>query len=336
MDKEKRHLRQMSLGEEFRSALYLYFPFVLKQSGASGSSIMNGALPGTKEWIRLYGEHKNIEFEWQKFRQRHNAAQERAELVRNFLGNEALEVEQDDGLHLVSLLRPDIRFSGCVGRSMDGSNIRFMDMVASYPRNGDVVAEPRGEPDAKRSRNGELVYNDFRIHIGHGVTLAPGSVAEMEYLDDVKKEALDSCPPELKEWAADLRKVRHIGSVKVFEDGTQMVGVYTNRDFKKEGIDHPLDNVQGRVITCYGRENYEQRIKNTGDWNRLSFSAQQVDLLRPEYDWDEEFAGLQQDERYTLEAALLGDETAAKKAVHLLRQINGDRPVEFGVAQQIS
>ena len=324
------------LSTTFHDALHLYMPFLVQRGEVQASSVMSGVLPGTSEWNELYGEPADLEFEWRKFKQRHVAARERALLSRRVLGNEALELRHGNVSKVISLQRPDIRFSGCVGHSMEGSDIRYMDLVATYPRKGAVAVDTVGEPDADASNEDADVYTNFRIHIGEGVELVRGSIVELRFLDHVMREALEGCPVDLREWAGQLRKIRHISSIKKKGDRAEDIdiGVSYNRDDKLEaGFDHPVDAIEGRVFTRYKRTNYESQIRYSGDWGNLSLSAQFPDLLGPKYNWNTEFSKLSKGEQGVLKSALLGNGELYREAVGILREHGLDSMGKVNLAQ---
>ncbi|NQW00192.1 MAG: hypothetical protein HQ483_10875 [Rhodospirillales bacterium] len=303
MVKNTIHLRSA-----FRNARYLLLPFFLGPESRQASSVMNGFLPCTEEWFHLYPHTKEDHPNdiWERFFRRHAVAVERAKTLRNILGNEALEIHDDDGVIPVSLLRPDIRISGCVGRSMAGANIHFMDIIAVYPQTSDLSEtsiEFRGE---YRVENDQKVYDDFRIHIGEGITIAPGDIAELKYIDRMMDEAINSCPDHLVSWAQKIHKIRYVDCVKLSGNGSVTVGVSKHSEHIQKGEDHNLENIKGRVFATYSRSLYESQIMQAGQWQDLSIGARYSDFLRPECNWNEAFASLPENDVNLIVSALLG------------------------------
>lgn len=290
-------------------------------------SIMTGSLPMTKDWLDVYPLelHSGLDFEelsklvWPRFRRRHEVANERAHALRKAIGNEILRVTQPQGDKLVSSLQPEIEFAGCVGASLNGSGIMYMDIVAIYKRTGDIVTEAIGEP-VSVTDDGWKVYDTFSIDIGDGVYLKPGSIAELRFDDDKIAEATASCPENVDVWPTyGVHKLRHVDLLKVSPEGELVIGVSKNRKEREAGDDHTIENIRGRIITRYDRNKYEAQLRAAGSWRDMSFGARHPDFLKPDFSWDTSYPDIDPDLKKDADDLIMGRATFGVARVNEIR-----------------
>lgn len=293
-----------SMRGAFRNACYLYFPYFMPFDKPASQEIMTGVLPGTSEWYSAYPSLRggDLDGQWQKFKRRHDVAKERAKLFRDIVKNETAILRNNENHVLISLRRPEISFAGCVGASLVGSGINYMDIVGIYPRTAEPIVNVGDACEV--DQNGTRSYSEFSIGIGDGMYLGPDDLVALQYGSDVMDSALQSCPEHLKEWASGINKLRRLAHVDISSDGEVFLRVSAFRGKGEVSYSHSIDHISGRAFIHYSRGDYENRIDKLGLFEELSFAGKVPDLLRPDCNWDKVFSSFSKEEREIAERVI--------------------------------
>lgn len=318
-----------------RNSAYLHFPLLSRGKTLPTSTVMSGVLPGTQQWRKYYPETLDVpdELLWRLFRRRHDIAQERADHFRQLAKAEAPVIESVHGSLPISLRRPDVLMVGCVGASMTGAGIRYMDLLVIMP----VRRMPTVNPGpVTRRKNGVAEHDNFIVNIDENSSLSAGNIALLNYNPPIMNEARKTCPSDLLDWLDTLQKIRKVDTLKVKEDGKQFLGVSTNRGVPESGFDHPIENIYGRAFAHYSCEHYEPRLKNSGIWNRLSLAARYPYFISPRTVWSNEFSDLSRQERQIVEAALLNEDDNSAAAENILNELESTHKRELNSTKEIA
>ena len=313
----------------FKNTRYLYLSEFVQTSNLPAGTVMSGVLPGTKLWRKHYPETEGIDVEllWRIFRRRHDVAQERAAVLRDIAKDEAPILEGEFGKLPISLRRSDILMVGCVGGSLKGASIGYMDILVIYPAKGSPEIELG---PITNERDGFKEYDDFYIKLDPVCTLSKDNIALLNYNSKIMEEARETCPKDLLGWLETLQKIRLVDTLKVDTNAKQWLGVSTLRKReRKKGKDHPIKNVQGRAFAHYDRALYEPILKASGAWDKLSLAARYPYFIHPKTVWDKAFSDLTPAERQIVENALLDGNAATDHAEKILNYLEAARAKEW-------
>jgi hypothetical protein len=268
---------------------------------------MTGILPGTEYWNAIYPNLKQepSQLHWRRILLSQKIAIERANAVRSTMNpREVAYMKGKAGQFSVSMNRPDISLASCIGASLEGYGIHYMDVVAIHPIKDVVSVSLNG--DGEPTSDDGFLFKDFCIDIGEGITIEPGQFAELSFREETLAEALATCPSEKITDAKNIRKMRKIYAIKVSKSGEKILLVQTNRGHE-EVITHSLNHITGRVFARYSRQQCEKHLLSTGAWEKLSWEATVPDLLKPEFCWGEVLSSYHNDDIQRFREAFYGE-----------------------------